>query len=350
MKVAAVILAAGASARFGSPKQLARLGGRTLVERATDTARASGLDPVVIVLPSGIPAPTGATPVVNDDPASGQSHSLRMGLAALGADVGMAVILLADQPTVGVETLQAILTEPDQGRPIVAASAGGRMGPPLLIRREAFALADAADGDQGLRSVLADRPELVTSVDVGRHPPDVDTQADLERIGERCPGCGELYVPTGTTKTHGYIGASPACWEAFGEVLAREFANVAYGMVHRHTVDVYAVQHPGRDGRREWQSVAVHLIALCHWLDHGLTAPQLNPVTQTLASSKADWPWLTPPDGYPLTVADVLRATSGQEHVRLVGEWAASVWEAWSAHHDLVRRWAADALAGAPGG
>ena len=64
------------------------------------------------------------------------------------------------------------------------------------------------------------------------------------------PGCRELYLPTQATATHEYIGASPACWETFSELLAREFADPAYGAVHRHTVDVYAVQHPGEDGRR----------------------------------------------------------------------------------------------------
>ncbi len=60
-----------------------------------------------------------------------------------------AVVLLADQPTLSVDTLQAILTEPDGGAPIVAASADGRLGPPVLLHREAFALADDVSGDAG---------------------------------------------------------------------------------------------------------------------------------------------------------------------------------------------------------
>ncbi len=344
MKVAAVILAAGASTRFGSPKQRARIGGRTLVERAVDTAREAGLDPIIVVLPPGIEAPAAVERVLNDDPAAGQSRSLRLGLAVLGAEVDSAVILLADQPTLSVDTLQAILTEPDGGRPIVAASANGRLGPPVLLRRDAYGLADGATGDEGLRSVLAARPELVTHVEVGAHALDVDTQEDLEQLGERCPGCGEPYLPTDATTTHEYLGASPACWEMFSELLAREFGDPTYGLVHRHTVDVYAAQHPGTDGRRQRQSVAVHLIGLCQWLEHGLSAAELNPMTQELASSKADWPWLTPPERYDFTVVDVLRATRGAEHVRLTRDWAASVWEAWSDHHAAVRRWAQDAL------
>jgi CTP:molybdopterin cytidylyltransferase MocA len=345
MKTAAVILGAGASTRFGSPKQLARLGGRTLVEQVIATAQAAGLDPIVTVLPSDIDTPTGAVGVVNDDPAAGQSRSLRLGLAALDPDVGAAVILVADQPTIPLEALLAVVTEPDTGLPIVAAAADGRLGPPVMIRRGAFALTDEISGDRGLRNVLADRPELVKRVDVGIHAPDVDTVEDLERLGERCLGCHELYLPLEMSgAAHPYIGASSACWQAFSEVIAREFGDIAYGIVHRHTVDTYAVQHPGEDARRERQSVAVHLVGLCHWLEHGLAAAELNPMTQALASPKADWPWLTPPERYDMTVVDVLRTSTGEEHVRQTRSWAESVWEAWAPHHAVVRAWAAEAL------
>ena len=130
------------------------------------------------------------------------------------------------------------MTEPDGGLPIVAAAADGRLGPPVMIRRDAFALADDVFGDQGLRTILAERPELVKRVDVGAHAPDVDTPEDLERLGERCPGCHELYLPVeAPAGRHPYIGASSACWQAFSEVIAREFGDIAYGVVHRHTVD-----------------------------------------------------------------------------------------------------------------
>ena len=73
--------------------------------------------------------------------------------------------------------------------------------------------------------------------------------------------------------------------------------------------------------------------------------PELNRITQGLASERRDWPWLEPPDParYRMTVVDVLKATSGEEHVALVRNWAEAVWEAWAPHHDLVRGWAAEA-------
>jgi hypothetical protein len=165
-------------------------------------------------------------------------------------------------------------------------------------------------------------------------------------MSEPCPGCGAQFEPVAEPPAHPYIGASSACWATFGEVLAREFGDIAYGKVHRHSVDVYAAQHPGTDGRRERQSVDLHLISLAHWLEDGIVVPKLNRITQRLASSGRTWPWLAPPvpGSYRMTVVDVLKATSGEEHVGLVRAWAESVWEAWAHHHPEVRRWAGEAL------
>ena len=179
MRVAAVVLAAGASTRFGSPKQLARLGDRTMLESVIEVARAATLRPIVAVVAPGIAVPADVVPVVNTHPAAGLSRSLRMGIAALSEDVDAAVILLGDQPTLSANTVRAVMGAAPGDRPVVAARADGRLGPPVLLMRGAFGLASGATGDEGLRSILIDHPELVTPVDIGEHVPDVDTPADL---------------------------------------------------------------------------------------------------------------------------------------------------------------------------
>jgi CTP:molybdopterin cytidylyltransferase MocA len=344
MRTAAVILAAGASSRFGSAKQLARIGPETMLAAVVKIARDAGLHPIIAVVPPGLPVPSDAVPEINDDPAAGLSRSLRLGLAAVppeGSDA--AVVLLGDQPTLDPGVVRRLLEEGD-GAPVAAAWAEGRIGPPVLLRRSAFGLADDADGDEGLRRVLDAHPEAVVKVPVGAHAPDVDVPGDLDRIAPVCPGCGARFLGAPTTGAHPYIGASDGCWLAFSEVLAREFGDPAYGRVHRHSVDAYAAQHPGSDDRRERPSVALHLIGLCHWLEHDIPVHYLNAITQRLASADRAWPWLDPPSRYSVTVLDVIEAASGEEHVATVRAWATSVWTAWSAHHDLVRRWAADAL------
>lgn len=342
-RVAAVILAAGASSRFGSPKHLAPFDGGTMLGAVIDTARRAGLDPIIVVAPTDLPLPPDIRHVPNDDPAAGLSRSVQVGLAAV-SDRRAALILLADQPTVTTAHLERLLRARGTAS-VVATAAGGVLAPPLVLEPAAFALADHLEGDRGLRDLLRSRSVEVTEVEMIRHPPDVDQPADLDALADACPGCGARYGPPADDTTHAYIGASPACWAAFGELLAREFQDRAFGRLHRHSVDVYTVQHPGKDDRRQRQSVAIHLIGLCHWLEHGLDAQRVIAATQAiLRRDRPEWPWLTPPIDYELTVQDVLVATSGEEHERLVRLWAARTWDAWADHHDLVRRWAADAL------
>ncbi|MGZ8563565.1 MAG: DUF5946 family protein [Candidatus Limnocylindria bacterium] len=342
-RVAAVVLAAGASSRFGSPKQLAAYAGRTVLDAVVESARRAGLDPVIVVAPTALPLPEGVVPVANDDPAAGLSRSLRLGLGAVPADTP-ALILLGDQPTVTPAHLARLLGARGSTA-IVATAAGGVLAPPVLLEPSAFTLAEQVHGDRGLRDVLRSRPEEIATVEVILHAADVDEPVDLEAIAEACPGCGARYPPHPTGTTHAYIGASPACWAAFGELLAREFEDPAYGRLHRHTVDVYAAQHPGEDDRRQRQSVALHLIGLCHWLEHGLDARRVIAATQAmLPRDRPDWPWLEPPTAYEITVRDVLAASNGEEHERHVRSWAERTWEAWSAHHAVVRRWAGHAL------
>jgi CTP:molybdopterin cytidylyltransferase MocA len=343
MTTAAVILAAGSASRFGSAKVAARIGSRTMVEIVADTAVAAGLSPVIVVAPSSLVLPESVEAVRNDAPEQGMSRSLRLGIGAVPPDAEAAVVLLADQPTLPVEHLRA-LDGWRGGSPVVATRVDGVVGPPVLLEREAFGLVESIGGATGLRDLLRAYPSLVTAVD-HESVPDVDTPRDLAAITEPCPGCGARYLPQLPDETHPYIGASPACWATFGEVLAREFENVTFGRVHRHTVDVYSVQHPGSDERRQRQSVALHLIGLCHWLEHDLAVDRLNAITQRLANEDRTWPWLDPPASFPMTVGDLLVARDGPEHVRLVRRWAETTWEAWEPHHAMVRAWARDSLA-----
>ena len=341
--IAAVILAAGASSRFGSPKGGARIGSRTLVQIAVDTATAAGLSPVIVVAPSSVSVPETAITVRNDAPGAGMSRSLLLGIRAVPSDAEASTVMLVDQPTVTVDHLRA-LDEWRGGTPVVATRSDGVLGPPVLLERDAFGLVDDLKGDRGLRDLLRSDPSVVTPVDHAAIP-DIDSPDDLVRVTEACPGCGARYLRQGLDETHPYIGASPACWATFGEVLAREFADPSFGRVHRHTVDVYAVQHPGGDDRRQRQSVALHLIGICHWLEHDLPFERLNAVTQLLADGDRPWPWLTPPASYSMTVVDLVAARDGAEHVRLVRRWAESSWAAWAEHQDVVRTWAEEALA-----
>jgi Family of unknown function (DUF5946) len=154
----------------------------------------------------------------------------------------------------------------------------------------------------------------------------------------RCPGCG-LVLPYYEGPAHPYLGASPACWAVYCEVLAREYGDPAYFRPHQLTVDTYAVQHPGAPERRTIQSLALHLITLCLVLERGAD-PAAGPNVHRRLAGRAAFHWLAPPAVRGrLTVADVRRARTAAEHAAAVEEWARDVWAAWKPHHAAVRGW-----------
>jgi hypothetical protein len=151
-------------------------------------------------------------------------------------------------------------------------------------------------------------------------------------------------VPDVVGPTHRYIGASPGCWKIYGEVLGREYEDYSrFAPVHRLTVDAYAAQHPGEPSPQAIGSVGVHLIRLHLQLERGLPHDRANAVMLHISSRlKKDFVWLDPPPNLgDLTVLHVHGARDPDDHVERVRTWARSVWEAWSPHHETVRRWAA---------
>jgi len=193
MKVAAVVLAAGAGSRFGGGKLRADLGGRPILGHVVDGARAAGLEPIVVVVP-----PTGELDdldlgtvrrVTNETPQEGLSSSVRIGLRELELDdeVSAAVILPGDQPLVRPDVIQALLAAADEipATPFVVPRYAADGAPnPILARRSIWRLADELAGDRGFGPVLATHPELVRFVAVPGSNPDIDTRADLARLSE----------------------------------------------------------------------------------------------------------------------------------------------------------------------
>jgi CTP:molybdopterin cytidylyltransferase MocA len=189
-RVAGVLLAAGEGSRFGQPKALVTLGGQTLAERGTGLLRAGGADPVLIVA-GAAPVEVGNAQTVNN-PAwrTGMGSSLRAALRALagagpGADVGAAVIALADQPLVGPEAVARLIAAYRAGAAVAVAAYEGKPRNPVLLAREHWPeVIETATGDQGARAFMRAHPDLVTLVECGDtgRPDDIDTQADLDRI------------------------------------------------------------------------------------------------------------------------------------------------------------------------
>jgi molybdenum cofactor cytidylyltransferase len=184
--VGAVILAAGASRRYGSPKQLVVVDGRTLLEHVIDAAMEADLAPVVAVVPVWLSRPARLSDhrlrwIRNPFPERGMSLSLRLGIDALSDETEAALILLGDQPRLPEGLIASILAARGE-RPVVASVADDILAPPILLERSHFHLVDGLSGDVGLRQILLADPDLVRAVPVRAHGPDVDTPDDLGRI------------------------------------------------------------------------------------------------------------------------------------------------------------------------
>ena len=114
---AAVVLAAGAARRFGSPKQLAVLHGEPLVARACGVALAAELHPVAVVLGAHAEQVAAAlprdqvVPLFNPRWNQGLATSLRRGLDYLARHAGDDdfAVLLADQPLIEAEHVRALV-------------------------------------------------------------------------------------------------------------------------------------------------------------------------------------------------------------------------------------------------
>ena len=173
-RIAAVVLAAGASTRFGSPKQ------HELLPRVLERLAASPVDEIVVVEGAHDlrvdPTQGGLRVVRCPEWGLGGGASLRCGLAALGDDVEAAVVILADGPLLSPEAVARVVASwRAEGGDVVAASYGGVRGHPLLAARAVWA--DVPD--EGLRVVA---PRLVPCDDLGA-PGDVDTPEDLAALG-----------------------------------------------------------------------------------------------------------------------------------------------------------------------
>jgi hypothetical protein len=134
--------------------------------------------------------------------------------------------------------------------------------------------------------------------------------------------------------------SSPGCWEIYGEVLAREYSDRAYATVHRMTVDTYAVQHPGTPSEQSIYSVGIHLLRLFLVFERGYSDAAAAKAMPVLSRLKHSFYWLTPPESLgSKTVRDVWMAEGAAQHTAAVREWAESAWQAWSAHHEQIKKW-----------
>jgi molybdenum cofactor cytidylyltransferase len=192
---AGIILAAGASTRFGEPKQLLRLKDKCLLEWVLDAALKSELNRIVLVLGYAHQKILQALGeklqhskllvAINPQYEKGQSLSLQTGLSKVKDDYPAVMFLLGDQPMLNTAAINVLLErfwadEKDICVPIYQ----GKRKTPAIFRRRFYTQLMGIKGDMGARQLIDDNPDRVLGVEM--EDPicffDVDTPQDFERL------------------------------------------------------------------------------------------------------------------------------------------------------------------------
>lgn len=141
---------------------------------------------------------------------------------------------------------------------------------------------------------------------------------------------------------------SSACGAAYQDLIAYEYE---HGCFNRHSPQAYAVQHPphallqqqlGIDDRLQAasrQSVWIHLFALYLMLEKHMPLPEVFNAMKVLLDRGVrleDLSLTLPESVGTVTIVDVMKAGSEEEHWFLIDAWNRSAWEAWSHHHEMV--------------
>jgi molybdenum cofactor cytidylyltransferase len=169
-EVAAILLAAGRSTRFGDePKLLAQVGGKALIRHVAEAATNSMADPVIVVTGhraeevqselQELPVQIVHNPLFVD----GLSTSLKTGFLALPPEPRAAIILLGDMPFVRVELINALIAGwKDRGEPAALVPVlSGRRGNPVVLSRALQAAIKGLSGDVGAASILRGRSDVL---------------------------------------------------------------------------------------------------------------------------------------------------------------------------------------------
>ncbi len=185
----AAVLAAGRSSRFGSTKQAVELGGLPLVQRAMATAAEVCESRVVTVIGHdratvfrAVSTQSGFV-VVNEDYENGIGTSIAAAARACRRCADAMMVVLADQPLVTAEHLQALIDAWSGAEDeIVATAFANTEGPPVLLPSRTFDDLCLLSGDKGAHGLFCDVRFQLKTVRFEPAAVDIDTPADLAAL------------------------------------------------------------------------------------------------------------------------------------------------------------------------
>lgn len=183
-----IILAAGASTRMGSPKQLLVFDGKSLIRHSVQQALASKCFPVVVVLGANkeliklelddLPVFVAENPHWQDGMASSIQCGIEM-LLTVHPGIQAAIIMLCDQPYVNTLFINNLLnTFEKKPQPVVASFYGNEYGVPALFRKDLFSELLALQGNAGAKKLMQQYKNEVVPVVFPEGLIDIDTPED----------------------------------------------------------------------------------------------------------------------------------------------------------------------------
>jgi len=192
-RLGAVLLAAGASRRFGDANKLtAEIGGRPLIRVTAEQIMGAGIAEIVVVTGWDRQSVEAALQGLklrfahNPDWADGMGSSIAAGIAELSSELNGALIVPGDMPLLTSALIAELVTkfDDDDARPIVfPATKSGEQRNPVLWPRRCFPLLASLDGPEGGKRLLRSLGESCVAVPVRDEGQllDIDEVADLER-------------------------------------------------------------------------------------------------------------------------------------------------------------------------
>ena len=173
--IAALVLAAGGSRRYGSPKQLATRDGETWVRRTARLALESGCSPVRVVVGAHAERVSreledleGAAAIHHPGWELGMGSSIAIGIQTFYNEPSIqAVVLLTCDQTHLDRTVLRRLIDAFDGIPLrtVACAYSGTVGIPAMFERGWFERLGRLSGDRGAKKLLLERPSLRLEID-----------------------------------------------------------------------------------------------------------------------------------------------------------------------------------------
>lgn len=187
-----IILAGGKSRRLGEPKQLLAFEGKTLLEKAVDTALEAAIGPVAVVLGAGsektakVLSEKKVDLIINNEWQEGIASSIRSGLQFViktRPETDAVIFMVSDQPFACADLLRSLIhTWQNTGKGMVCSYYGDTAGVPALFNRSYFQELLSLQGDTGARKIILQHSNDMATVPFPEGDIDIDTREDYENL------------------------------------------------------------------------------------------------------------------------------------------------------------------------